>query len=146
MRMVLKENLQNIAKQLADIVAHDQRERNEYLKNYLEPMGYEAGVQKWIKDKNRKADDVFDDKKHEATIKKLVGLLIKQQKTLDETLLDDAFILVQHMDRDRSFQKQFLHFLAKFHPNTGPFKYLSDRISCAETGTQKYGTQNGCGA
>jgi hypothetical protein len=143
MKLVLKEN-KDIISRLKAFEQHDQAQRNEYLKNYLKPLGYEKGVAKWIKDKNRKPDDVFDDKKNHSEIKKLVKQLIKQDSPLDDDSLDTVNILVIHMDQDRGFQKDFLQFLTKHHYMSGPFKSISDRLSCAESGTQKYGTQNGC--
>jgi hypothetical protein len=140
-KLKLKES---VVSKLKSLEARDQAERNEYLKNYLEPLGYEKGVAKWIKDKNRDPNDVFDDAKHYPEIKKLVGELIKSDKPLKEDVLDVANVLVIHMDKDRKFQHEFLDFLSKHHHMSGPFKSISDRLSCAESGTQKYGTQNGC--
>lgn len=140
-RIKLKES---VVSKLKSLEARDQAERNEYLKNYLEPFGYEKGVAKWIKDKNRDPNDVFDDAKHYPEIKKLVGELMKNDKPLKEDVLNVANVLVIHMDKDRKFQHEFLDFLSKHHYMSGPFKSISDRLSCAENGTQKYGTQDGC--
>jgi 16S rRNA G966 N2-methylase RsmD len=139
----LKEN-KDFYSRLKYFEKRDQDERNEYLKNYLQPLGYEKGVAKWIKDKNRTMDDVFDDKPYHAETKKIIRELIKIDEPLEEEMLDLTNILVIHMDEDRSFQKEFLQFLTKHHYMSGPFKSISDRVSCAESGTQKYGTQNGC--
>ena len=56
-------------------------------------------------------------------------------------------ILMQHADSDIKFQEFYRdEILKKYHPKNGKpyddrWKYISDRISCARTGTQKYGTQ-----
>lgn len=142
-KIIIKEN-KNIISRLKSLEQKDQAERNEYLKNYLEPFGYEKGVAKWIKDKKRQPDDVFGDKARHPEIKKIIRQLINLRKPLDEETLDVANILVIHLDQDRVFQKEFLDFLTKYHLNSGPYKSISDRISCAESGKQKYGTQDVC--
>lgn len=139
----LKET-KDIVSRLKALERNDQAERSEYLEYYLKPLGYEVGVAKWIKDKNRSMDDVFADKQHQPEIKKLVTELIKQDIPLEQEVLDTVNILVIHFDQDRGFQKEFLEFLTKHHYMSGPFKSISDRLSCAENGTQKYGTQDGC--
>jgi hypothetical protein len=111
-RIKLKES---VVSKLKSLEARDQAERNEYLKNYLEPFGYEKGVAKWIKDKNRDPNDVFNDAKHYPEIKKLVGELMKNDKPLKEDVLNVANVLVIHMDKDRKFQHEFLDFLSKHH-------------------------------
>lgn len=56
-------------------------------------------------------------------------------------------ILMQHADSDIELQKFYRdEILKKHHPENVKFfkdrwEYISDRISCAQTGTQKYGTQ-----
>ena len=142
-KIVIKENKEIISR-LKSLEQKDQAERNEYLKKYLEPFGYEKGVAKWIKDKKRRPDDVFGDKVRHPEIKKLIRKLINLGKPLDEDTLNVVNILVIHLDQDRNFQKEFLQFLTKYHFNSGPYKSISDRISCGESGTQKYGTQNIC--
>lgn len=139
---LVPDQLSLISQKLSGHVQRDQRERNEYLKGYLQPLGYAAGIKKWLKDKNRKLGDVFDDRRHVPEIQSLVSELVESDQPLPQQVLEDAWLLVQHMDEDRPFQKKFLEFLKKHHPGTSQFKYLSDRISMAETGTQEYGTQN----
>ena len=62
-------------------------------------------------------------------------------------------ILMQHADSDIELQKFYRDkILKEYHPRNGKngkhekpyndrWEYISDRISCAQTGTQKYGTQ-----
>jgi hypothetical protein len=58
---------------------------------------------------------------------------------------DNFFLLAQHFDSDRKLQKQAQKVLLKYRgEEDSNYHYITDRISCAETGTQKYGTQNGC--
>ena len=58
----------------------------------------------------------------------------------------DAWLLVQHADHDRAFQKQTLALLEKIAAERGEpvgrnFAYLSDRVATAERRPQLYGTQ-----
>ena len=58
----------------------------------------------------------------------------------------DAWLLVQHADHDRAFQKQTLALLEKIAAERGEpvgrnFAYLSDRVAVAERRPQLYGTQ-----
>ena len=58
----------------------------------------------------------------------------------------DAWLLVQHADHDRAFQKQTLALLEKIATERGEpvgrnFAYLSDRVAVAERRPQLYGTQ-----
>ena len=131
-------------KQLETIAKQDQAERNEYRKNYLEPLGYEAGIKKWLQDKNRQPDDVFDDKKNHASIKTILSEIIQKNKPLAPTQLRNAFLVTQHLDANRPAQQAFLGFLQKHHPESESFKYLHDRLSCASTGKQTFGTQDIC--
>jgi hypothetical protein len=56
---------------------------------------------------------------------------------------DNFHIIVQHMDNDIETQKKAREILRKFN-RIEQYKYLDDRINCAEFGKQLYGTQNGC--
>lgn len=60
----------------------------------------------------------------------------------------DAWLLVQHADRDLAFQKSILVVLEELVPlgETSPsnFAYLHDRVASAEGRPQRYGTQGRC--
>ena len=59
---------------------------------------------------------------------------------------DNYWLLAQHCDHNRNFQKQALATIAKYQgTDHSHYKYLYDRISCGTTGQQKYGTQDVCG-
>lgn len=58
----------------------------------------------------------------------------------------DAWLLVEHAERDRVFQKQMLVLVEQAAGANGegldrPFAYLDDRIAVAEKRPQRYGTQ-----
>jgi hypothetical protein len=60
----------------------------------------------------------------------------------------NAWLLVQHADRDRDFQRTILAVLEELVPlgETSPsnFAYLFDRVASAEGRPQRYGTQGRC--
>lgn len=57
----------------------------------------------------------------------------------------DAWLLVQHADRDPEFQKRVLEKLAALYPSgktsASNYAYLYDRVAVAEKRPQRYGTQ-----
>lgn len=61
---------------------------------------------------------------------------------------DDAWILVQHADRDLPFQKRVLAMLETLKDDGGStlshYGYLYDRVAVAEKRPQLYGTQGRC--
>lgn len=61
---------------------------------------------------------------------------------------NDAWLLVQHADRDPDFQKRVLGILETLLPqnetNARNFAYLYDRVAGAENRQQRYGTQGRC--
>jgi len=65
----------------------------------------------------------------------------------------DAWLLVQHADRDSAFQNQVLSILEKLYPsgetNPANYAYLFDRVAVSwgdptQTKPQRYGTQGKC--
>ena len=62
-----------------------------------------------------------------------------------QTASDDAWLLIQHADRDRAFQHRALPLLeaavARGEARGGHLAYLSDRLAVAEGRPQRYGTQ-----
>jgi hypothetical protein len=61
---------------------------------------------------------------------------------------DDAWLLVQHADRDVAFQKEILAILEKLIPagetSKKHYAYLYDRVAIAEKRPQRFGTQGEC--
>jgi len=66
-------------------------------------------------------------------------------KTYGQTASDDAWLLVQHADRDRAFQRKAIVLLEKAVKTDGArgghLAYLADRIAVADGKPQPYGTQ-----
>ena len=122
-------------------VKGDQNERNEY-KNYVQTKfngDYRKGAQAWAQMKNRPTDDVFNDKARlDAFMKADFDF-----NTFDEQDWNNYWLLAQHCDKNREFQKKALDIIEQYlGTEHSHYKYLYDRLSLALTGKQKYGTQN----
>jgi hypothetical protein len=133
----------NIEARLADAAERDQDERNE-LASYYEKYGksrWREALGQFKKDKGiGEGDDVFT-----VFTPLLKSLLPKiEWDSLSQEGWDNLWLLVQHADDDRNLQKAALQKFMKHQPGTKNTKYLSDRIECAEKGTQTYGTQDMC--
>jgi len=121
----------------------DQNERNTYNKFVKDKMAgdYNKAGPAWAKMHNRKVDDVFGD---DARLKEFMN----SKFNFNEFEKEDwgrYWMLSQHADKYIKFQKHALEIIEKYLGNEhSHYKYLADRISCKESGTQKYNTQDGC--
>jgi hypothetical protein len=128
---------------LASMYARDQAERNEFEKLVHSKAGgdYTKGAQMYAQLKGRPRDSIFGDEERQNRFMKM--------KFDFDTFTDDDWnnywMMAQHCDKNRDFQRQALAAIEKYQgQDHSHYHYLSDRISCGTTGTQKYGTQNGC--
>lgn len=102
---------------------------------FVEEFEEEYGIDK---------EDLFGDDSRQEEFKKLFNMISDADyKNFSEQNWNDFHIVVQHMDKDIDTQKKAREILRK-HNRTEQYKYLDDRINCAELGKQLYGTQNGC--
>jgi hypothetical protein len=128
---------------LASMEAQDQAERNKFEKLVKSKAGgdWAKGAQMYAQLKGRSSNDIFDGLK-------LSDQFMKMQfdfDKFDNEDWDNYWMLAQHCDHNRDFQKNALSIIKKYQgTNHSHYKYLYDRISCGATGTQKYGTQNIC--
>lgn len=131
-------NPKNVLKTLAE---QDKAERDMYLQ-YVIRFGGDCTLAAvvYAKDFNRDANDLFNDFTRQATLNNLT--LDYTEFTLEDW--NNYWLLAQHNDIDRKAQKLALANIASYGTNSEEFKYLSDRIECAESGTQTYNTQNIC--
>jgi hypothetical protein len=128
---------------LASMVSQDQAERNAYKQFVQSKAGgdWNKGAQMYARLKGRPSDDIFGDSANQDRFMKM---------TFDfDTFTDDDWnnywMMAQHCDKNRDFQRQALAAIEKYQgQDHSHYHYLYDRISCGTTGTQKYGTQNGC--
>jgi pyrimidine deaminase RibD-like protein len=128
---------------LASMVSQDQAERNEYKQFVQSKAGgdWDKGAQMYAQLKGRPSDDIFGDSANQDRFMKMTF----DFDTFTEDDWHNYWLMAQHCDKNRDFQRQALAAIEKYqgqdHQN---YHYLADRISCGTTGTQKYGTQNGC--
>jgi len=128
---------------LASMVSQDQAERNEYKQFVQSKAGgdWDKGAQMYSQLKGRPSDDIFGDSANQDRFMKMTF----DFDTFTEDDWHNYWLMAQHCDKNRDFQRQALAAIEKYqgqdHQN---YHYLADRISCGTTGTQKYGTQNGC--
>ena len=126
---------------LSGWVKDDQNERNAY-KDYVNTKlkgDYKKGAQMWAQLKNRPADDVFGDKQRLGAFMKTPFDFTK----FTEEDWDNYWLLAQHCDTNIDFQKRALDTIKQYlGTDHSHYKYLYDRLSVAQTGKQKYGTQN----
>ena len=146
-RIILREEFDKVmnmqSKILSQFRKQDQMERNEYSKFVQSEFGgdYERGAKEYAKIKNRNSDDIFGDKKR---IREFI-LINFDFNTFSSKDWENYWLLSQHSDNHPEFQKKALNIIKQ---NLGEdneyYEYLHDRISCRESGTQIYGTQNIC--
>jgi hypothetical protein len=126
---------------LSSLVSQDQAERNEY-KNFVKSQAggdWSKGAKMYAQLKKRPSDDIFGDT---ARLNQFMKMKFDFDKFTDEDW-DNYWLLAQHCDDNRDFQKNALSIIKKYQgKDHSHYKYLYDRISMGLTGKQKYGTQN----
>jgi predicted transcriptional regulator len=126
---------------LSSIVNQDQAERNEY-KNFVTSKAngdWNKGAEMYAQLKKRSSDDIFGDAER---LNQFMKMKFDFNKFTDKDW-DNYWLLAQHCDTNRNFQKQALAIIKKYQgEDNSHYKYLYDRISVGLTGKQKYGTQN----
>ena len=127
---------------LCQMVSVDQKERRSF-KTFVDTKlsgDYAKGGKVYAKLKNRPTNDIFGEK---AKLQKFMKMHFDFTKFSD-TDWENYWLLTQHCDFNRQFQKAALKVITKFRPDSDEMKFLTDRISCSLSGTQKFGTQNIC--
>lgn len=130
--------------QLDSLVNADQAERNAYKKFVDDQTGgdWTLGAKLYAELKKRSADDIFGD---DARLNRFMRTKFVFGKFTDKDW-KNYWLLSQHADRYPSFQQQALNNIEKYlGQDNDYYRYLADRISCAASGQQKYGTQSICG-
>ena len=128
---------------LSSLVAQDQSERTEY-QQFVKTQAdndWDKGAEMYAALKKRPATDIFGEK---ARLNNFMQMKF-DFTNFNEDDWNNYWLLAQHCDSNRAFQKQALGIIKKFkgEENTH-YQYLYDRVSCGIYGTQKYGTQDMC--
>ena len=132
---------EGLEQSLSSMVSQDQAERNEYATFVKSQAGgdWSKGAKMYAQLKKRPIDDIFGD-----AIR--LNQFMKMKFDFDKFTnadWDNYWLLAQHCDNNRDFQKNALSIIKKYQgTDHSHYKYLYDRISMGLTGKQKYGTQN----
>jgi hypothetical protein len=129
--------------QFDSLIKSDQAERNAYKKFVADRAGgdWKKGARLYAKLKNRPADDIFGD---DARLQQFMRIKFDFANFTKQDWRD-FWLLSQHADAYPGFQQQALDAIQKhLGQDNDYYRYLADRISCARTGQQKYGTQDIC--
>ena len=128
---------------LSSLVSQDQSERQEY-QNFIKTKAggdWDKGAQLYAQSKGRTPDDIFGEKQR---LSQFMSTKF-DFNTFIEKDWKNYWLLAQHCDFNRKFQKQALGIIQKYlGVDNDEYKYLYDRVSCGLNGTQKFGTQDHC--
>ena len=146
-RKILREDFDKKQNSQSDILTNlknqDQEERREYQKFTQTKFNgdYERAAKEYAKLKNRRFDDIFGDKER---MEKFIPIYFDFDSFSDDDW-ENYWLISQHADMYPNFQKDALETISQYlGKDNDNYRYLHDRISCRQTGTQKYGTQNIC--
>lgn len=153
LRMLIREMLEgSISDELQDLKTGDQALRNVWAgktkaaggRSAIPPEAWERMRSAFVDEHGTALDDFFGDKARHERILALPSKIEKiGWKSLTDADWNNLWLLVQHMDRHPHFQKEMLPIFQKhLGPEHSHVQFLSDRISCRETGTQRWGTQD----
>jgi len=152
LRQLIREMLgKSVSEELQDLVDGDQRLRQAWGSVVAAAGGFAAlGADKERWDQTRQAfveehgtslDDMFGDKSRHAQILSLPDRLDWGKMTEDDW--HNLAVLTQHMDSEPGFQAGMLKIFRQWRGDaSSQYQYLADRISCRETGTQRFGSQD----
>ena len=141
----------SVSDELDALVQGDQRLRQEWQKTLdaegdyeslsADKMRWDAVRSEFMRAHGTTGDDMFGDESRKNQILSLPDRLVWSSLTADDW--HNIAVLTQHMDGEPAFQKRMLTIFKKWRgEDSSQYKYLHDRISCRETGTQRFGTQD----
>lgn len=152
LRQLIREMLsKSVSDELKDLMHGDQHLRLAWTRTIAAAGGYNALVSdkaRWdaaraafIEEHGTSDDDMFGDKSREGQILSLPDRLDWGSLTADDW--HNLALLTQHMDGAPDFQARMLKIFRQYRgEESSQYQYLADRISCRETGTQRFGTQD----
>ena len=152
LRQLIRETLsKSVSDELQDLMRDDQHLRTAWRQTVEAEGGFNAlGADKarwdavrsaFVEEHGTTLDDMFGDKTREGQILSLPDRLDWSSLTPDDW--HNLALLTQHMDGAPGFQKRMLKIFLRYRGDeSSQYQYLADRISCRETGTQRFGTQD----
>jgi hypothetical protein len=138
-----------VSSTLSSIAKGDQELRNEFAALIKSRGGWSQQlVDEFVAEKGTDKEDVFGDKKsgrQEQFANLFSSLTDDDYNDFSEEDWSNFWLVAQHADSNRPLQKKAQEILLNYKgEESGYYRYITDRISCAERGSQKYGTQAGC--
>ena len=141
-RKYLNENYSQKLKHLGD---SDQVLRNKWAAKMKEAGGYSNDLAaEFAKEHGTTTDDLFKDAERQKEFESLFNSLSEEDfNNFADQDWNNLWLLAQHADANRDLQRKVRDILKKYNRQE-EYKYIADRISCGESGEQKYGTQDIC--
>lgn len=152
LRMLIREiRDSDISQELEALLQGDQHLRQEWGKTIDRAGGFQAALadkEEWehlradfVRTHGTSLDDMFGDASREEQILSLPNRI--KWQNLSEDDWHNLAIITQHMDKAPEFQRRMLKIFLQYRgEESSQYQYLADRISCRETGTQRFGTQD----
>jgi len=141
-RGFLNEGYSQELKRLRD---SDQELRNKWAAKMNKAGGYSKELaSEFVGEHGTTTDDLFNDQQRQKEFKTLFSSLSEEDfNNFADQDWKNLWLVAQHADNDRELQRRVGYILKK-HKRQEEYKYIADRISCGESGEQKYGTQDIC--
>jgi hypothetical protein len=157
LRRLIRESLQSDdpSQALQSLVDADQAPRNAWKRFLMDQDAWpptEEDLHRlrpiFARERGTSTSDIFGDRARQKKVSQLLQHLHTHAlwKSLSDRDWENLWLLVQHMDAHPTAQRDLLPILRQWRgEHSDAYRYLADRISCRETGTQAYGTQLVCG-
>jgi len=125
---------------LKSMVKEDQDTRNEWKEEMRQNGGWSQELAvAFAKRKGTSVNDLFGERSKQEEFTKYNF----NYANFSKEDWNNYWLIVQHCDWNPAFQAKALEIIKRHLGKSGDeYKYLSDRISCAKSGVQTYGTQN----
>lgn len=142
---------ESISYRLQKIVNKDQNLRKSWEKLVLENGGWDIPEDKmndlrirFAEEHGTNLNSLFGDEEGQEQFLKMLEEGIEYD-TLSQQDWKNIFTISQHFDSRRDIQKKMKEVFKKYlGTDSQEYKYISDRISCGESGEQEFGTQYIC--
>ena len=141
-REYLNENYSQKLKHLGD---SDQALRNKWAVKMKKAGGFSKELAaEFAKEHGTTTDDLFKDAERQKEFESLFNSLSEENfNNFTDDDWNNLWLLAQHADANRGIQREVRDILKRYNRQE-EYKYIADRVSCGESGEQKYGTQDIC--
>jgi hypothetical protein len=141
-RKYLNENVSQTLQSLRDA---DQDLRNKWAARMKEKGGFSKELAaEFAQEHGTTTDDLFNDAARQKKYESLFNSLSNEDfDKFEDKDFQNLWLLAQHADHNRELQRKVRDILKKYNRQE-EYEYIADRITCGESGTQKFGTQDIC--